>query len=77
MPYIIDGFKFGGMVRYCHTHMYAMENLVDFNLVVERHTAKPSNFQLYGILYYLLGGVPPGTLTVVMKAETVEKPAVT
>ena len=51
----IDGLKFGSMVRYRHTNMHTEKKLVDFNLAVERHTAKPpnlipcQNFQLYSI----------------------------
>ena len=39
----IDGFKFGGMVRYCHSHMHTVEILVDYNLAVERYTTKWPN----------------------------------
>ena len=35
----IGGFKIGGTVWYCHTYMHTVENLADFKLVVERHTA--------------------------------------
>ena len=51
----IGGFKFGGMVRYCHTYMHAEKSLADFNLAVERHTAKLPNliprqiFRLYSM----------------------------
>ena len=52
----IGGFKFGGMVSpYVHAHME--KNLADFNLAVERHTAKQPNlishliFRLYGSYY--------------------------
>ena len=51
----IGGFKFGSMVRYRHMYMHMEKNLADFNLAVERHTAKPPNlapcqiFWLYGI----------------------------
>ena len=46
----IGGFKFGGMVWYRHTHMYKVEILADFNLVVLMHTAKlnsPAKFSGY------------------------------
>ena len=32
----ICGFKFGGMVKYCHTYMHAEKDLADFNLAVGR-----------------------------------------
>ena len=50
------GLKFGGMVQYHHTNIACGKKLADFNLVVERHIAKPSNLiprqilQLYGML---------------------------
>ena len=31
----IGVFKFGGMVRYCHTHMHVVERLADSNLTVK------------------------------------------
>ena len=42
----IGGFKFGGMVWYYHMYMYTVENLEDFNLAVERHTAKFSGYMV-------------------------------
>ena len=32
------------MVQYRHTYMIVEKNLADFNLAVERHTAKLPNF---------------------------------
>ena len=52
----IGGFNFGSTVWYRHTYMHAEKKLADFNLAVERHTAKPSNlipcqiFRLYDII---------------------------
>ena len=49
-----SGLKFGGMVRYRRTYIHAEKILADFNLAVQRHTAKPPNliprqiFRLYG-----------------------------
>ena len=41
----------GDMVRYRHTYMHMLEMSVGFNLAVERHTDKPPNFRLYGVLW--------------------------
>ena len=39
----MGGFNFGGMVRNHHTYIHAVESLANFNLAVERHTAKLPN----------------------------------
>ena len=52
---IIGGFKLGSMVLYCHNmYMHAVEILADYNLAVQRHTAKLPYFMAiqYGWKFY-------------------------